>query len=264
MAIVICCSAGGSPGVTTTALGLALRWPRDVLLADCDRHPNQAVLAGYLRGLPAGGRGLSGLSEVYRAQEIGPTSLLEQTVLLTDEELPSRRFMPGFTHPRAARLFEGYWPRLVDQFDELGARHTDVIVDWGRLDADGLPSALLRRARRIVLFTRSDLPALAAVRLALPDLMTTVSAASVPLALLVVGAGRPYTADEIATQLEVPLLAALPWQPETAQVLSAGATQRRFTDRALWRGLGALAAQLAGPTAPTAAPIPARALVAAQ
>ena len=39
MALVVLASASGSPGVTTTALGLALRWPR--LLSD-----SAAVLGG--------------------------------------------------------------------------------------------------------------------------------------------------------------------------------------------------------------------------
>ena len=51
MAVVLLASATGSPGVTTTALGLALAWPRHCLVADCDRDPSQAVQAGYLRGM---------------------------------------------------------------------------------------------------------------------------------------------------------------------------------------------------------------------
>ena len=42
MAILILTSAGGSPGVTTLAVGLALTWPRPVLLADCDPGAHQA------------------------------------------------------------------------------------------------------------------------------------------------------------------------------------------------------------------------------
>lgn len=244
MAVIVCCSAGGSPGVTTTALGLALRWPREVLLADCDRHPSQAVLAGYLRGLPAGGRGLTGLAQSYRTQE--SARLVDQTLALTEGGPVQRRFLPGFTHPRVARLFEGYWPLLVEQFDDLGDQDTDVIVDWGRLDADGLPAALLSRARQVILLTRSSLPALAALRLALPDLNASMAESSGELGLLVVGSGRPYTGDEIAAQLGLRLLANLPWQPESALVLSEGSLQRRFTEQALWRGLGALTTQLAG------------------
>ena len=39
MAIIVLTSVGASPGVTTTALGLALQWPRECLLVDADPHP---------------------------------------------------------------------------------------------------------------------------------------------------------------------------------------------------------------------------------
>ena len=58
MAILILTSAGGSPGVTTLAVGLALTWPRPVLLADCDPGAHQAILAGYLTGQSSHGKGL--------------------------------------------------------------------------------------------------------------------------------------------------------------------------------------------------------------
>ena len=54
MAILLLTSAGGSPGVTTLAVGLALTWPRPVLLADCDPGAHQSILAGYLAGTSSG------------------------------------------------------------------------------------------------------------------------------------------------------------------------------------------------------------------
>ena len=45
MAILLLASASGAPGVTTLGVGLALCWPRSVLLADCDPGAHQAVLA---------------------------------------------------------------------------------------------------------------------------------------------------------------------------------------------------------------------------
>ena len=36
MAVIALGSAAGSPGVTTSALGLALTWPRPVLLIEAD------------------------------------------------------------------------------------------------------------------------------------------------------------------------------------------------------------------------------------
>ena len=49
MAIVALVSASGSPGVTTTALGLALLWPRPVMLVEADPTGGSGLLAGYFR-----------------------------------------------------------------------------------------------------------------------------------------------------------------------------------------------------------------------
>ena len=66
MAILLLASTGGSPGVTTLAVGLALTWPRPVLLADCDPGAHQAILAGYLGGRSTGGKGLLRVAEAHR------------------------------------------------------------------------------------------------------------------------------------------------------------------------------------------------------
>jgi hypothetical protein len=66
MAILVLGSVSGSPGVTTLAVGLALAWPRRIVLADCDPGAHQAVLAGYLAGRRSGGRGLLRVAEAHR------------------------------------------------------------------------------------------------------------------------------------------------------------------------------------------------------
>ena len=48
MAVVTLFSASGSPGVTVSALGMALAWQRHVMLVDADPTGSSAVLAGYL------------------------------------------------------------------------------------------------------------------------------------------------------------------------------------------------------------------------
>ena len=53
MALIVLTSASGSPGVTTSAVGLALTWPRPALLVEADPTGGSSVLAGYLRGLTA-------------------------------------------------------------------------------------------------------------------------------------------------------------------------------------------------------------------
>jgi len=57
MALIVLASASGSPGVSTTALGLTLNWHRPVLLVDADPTGSSAVFAGYFRGTqePTGG-----------------------------------------------------------------------------------------------------------------------------------------------------------------------------------------------------------------
>ncbi len=98
MAIIVLTSAGGSPGVTSTALGLSLTWPRPVLLADCDRHPNQAVLAGYLRGLSAGGRGLGGLVRPFSQRH--PQGQLPKRLLLPHRQRTGELDRPEHVQPR--------------------------------------------------------------------------------------------------------------------------------------------------------------------
>jgi cellulose biosynthesis protein BcsQ len=49
MSVIALCSASGAPGVTTTAVGLALLWPRPVLLVEAD-PAGGSVLAGWFRG----------------------------------------------------------------------------------------------------------------------------------------------------------------------------------------------------------------------
>ena len=44
MSLIVLTSASGSPGVTTTALGLALGWPRPALLVDADPQCNLSSL----------------------------------------------------------------------------------------------------------------------------------------------------------------------------------------------------------------------------
>ena len=60
MSLIVLVSPGGSPGVTTTGLALALAWPRKVVLAECD-PAGGAVLAGLWRGQPPACAGSAGL-----------------------------------------------------------------------------------------------------------------------------------------------------------------------------------------------------------
>lgn len=240
MAVLVLCSPVGSPGATTTALGLALGWPRDVLLADCDRDPAQAVLAGYLRGLDAGGRSLVGLAQVYREAGALESDLLRHCVPLNQDGHAQRRHLPGFTSAGTARLFEHVWGPLGEAFASLDRRGIDVIVDAGRVTHHGLPLALLTSADAVVVCVRSSLRSLAGLRIHLATLSDQLASLPVPvgLGLAVVGPDRPYSSGEIAAQFGVPVWARPPWDPRAAAVLSDGEDEpRHFSSSRL---LGAL------------------------
>lgn len=234
MAVVVVTSAPGSPGVTTTTLALALSWPRDVLLADCDRDPAQPVLAGYLRGIDSGGRGLASVAQLHREGRSLHEELLRQTLPLTEGTSPDRRFLAGFAKPQAVRLFDGLWSALGEAFEGLDARGIDVIVDAGRIGAQGLPGGLAIAADAVVALTRSHLRGLAALRLYLPTLREQVVslATETPLGVGIVGPDSPYSSAEIGSLFDVPVWAEFPDDPKAAAVLLDGASEpRKFRDQ---------------------------------
>jgi len=146
MAILLLTSTGGSPGATTLAVGLALTWPRPILLADCDPGAHQAILAGYLAGRSAGGKGLVRVAEAHRDRRPLREVVLDQTLPISSDEESRRLFLPGFTKPGSALHFGGVWEDLAEAFDRLGEVDLDVIIDCGRLGPNGPPAALLERS----------------------------------------------------------------------------------------------------------------------
>ena len=233
MALVVVTSASGAPGATTTALGLALTWPRHVLLADCDRDPAQSVQAGYLRGMEQAGRGLNALAHAHREGVALAPELWRQTLPLVDFGDIQRRFLPGFASAGSARLFEHVWPALGESFAALHGQGADALVDAGRISTSGLPLGLLASADVVVVVARSSLRSLAGARIHLETLMEQVRSLPVgpPLALAIVGADRPYSSAEITNQFGLPVWVEVPWDVKNAAVLSDGADEpRRFLE----------------------------------
>lgn len=246
MAVIVMTSATGSPGLTTTALGLALTWPRDVLLADCDREPAQAIQAGYLRGADHGGRGLTALARLHREGHPLISNLALQSVVLSEDDV-ERRYLPGFGQPGAVRLFDHVWPELAAAFADLGRSGTDVIVDAGRIGSSGLPLSLVAEADAVCMVTRTSLKALASARLYLPILTEQLASLPVetPLGLVLVGAGKPYGQAEISAQFGVGCWSLVPWHERHAAVLSDGADEpRRFADTTLMNRFRVTSTQL--------------------
>jgi hypothetical protein len=249
MAILILTSAGGSPGVTTLAIGLALTWPRPVLLADCDPGAHQAILAGYLSGQSSHGKGLLRVAEAHRDRRPLREVVIDQCLPLTGEDGDRRLFLPGFTKPGSAAHFGAVLEDLADTFDRLGDVDLDVIIDAGRVGPTGLPAPLVERGALTVLVLGSSLRAVMSARVHLPmvtDHSQLSSTVRQQLGLVIVGPGRPYAAAEIAKVLALPVVADVSTDPEAAAHLSDGAHRpRRFDSSPLLRSIRGAATSLA-------------------
>ena len=248
MGILILTSTGGAPGVTTLAVGLALTWPRAVLLVDADPGAHQAVLAGFLAGQSADGKGLLRVAEAHRDRRPLREVIIDQSVPLTGEGEHSRMFLPGFARPGSASLFGGVWPDLAEALDRLDDVGIDVIVDAGRLGTLGLPSALVEHAAVTGVVLRSTLRSVMSARVHLPVLREhpRLSAGDQAFGLVVVGENQPYGAREIAAALGMPVLGGIPDDPPSAAHLSDGRPRpRKFDSGPLARSLHTTAARLA-------------------
>jgi hypothetical protein len=258
MAILLLTSASGSPGVTTLAVGLALTWPRSVLLADCDPGAHQAVLAGYLAGQSANGKGLLRVAEAHRDGRSLREVVLDQAIPLTTDTLESRLFLPGFTKAGSANLFGGIWRDLSDAFDRLDDTDMDVIVDAGRVGPQGLPAPLLELATLSCLVLRSNLRSVMSARVHTPAIEGQGMTGSIGQSsgLIVVGEGEPYGKHEIAKALGLPVLATVAEDPANAQHLSDGKTRpRKFDASPLAKSLHTTATGLSAHLRRTAARI---------
>jgi hypothetical protein len=214
-------SPGGSPGVTTAALALALGWPAPVIVAECD-PAGGAVLAGAMGGHLAGGVGLMEHAiEAGRNPETATAALAAQLIPLDADG--ARLVLPGLTDPRQAAGLASAWPAVAAT---LTAQPCDVIADCGRLDAGpAQPMAVLAAAATVAIVLRPTLRQVWAARPRI-DLLGQLPGGPARLVLLVTGPGA-HPPAEIASTLGVPVAAVLPADPRSAAVLSDGAARRR-------------------------------------
>jgi hypothetical protein len=227
-------SAGGSPGVTTAAVALALSWPAPVVLAECDPSGGD-ILAGLLSGHVPAGHGLMEYAiEAGRSGGAAAASLCAQLTPLDDDR--TRMVLPGLTDPRQAAGLASAWSAVAAS---LAAQPADVIADCGRLDAgQGQPLAILSAARTVGILLR---PTLRQVWSARPrvEMLSELLGDSSRLTLLLTGPGT-RTAHEVADALSLPVAAALPADSRTASLLSDGrGGQRQLGSSPLMRSAGA-------------------------
>jgi hypothetical protein len=222
MAVIALASASGSPGVTTTAVGLSLLWPRPVVLVDADPTGGSGILAGYFRGTTEYEAGLVELA-------LSPADVADA---LRDVVRPfegsKASYVAGTRSQAQAAGLRDLWPRLADALAGLDELGQDVIVDAGRMGLAGSPEPVLGSADLTVLLTRTTLPALAAAR-PRADTIRRNHEWSSPSVVLV-GEGQPYRSHEVGKALDLPVIAAVADDPDAAAVFSRGVTPRKTFD----------------------------------
>lgn len=234
MAVICLTSASGSPGVTTTAVGLAFCWPRPVLLVEADPTGGSGILAGFLKGTTPYDAGLLELA-------LSPLGVGDALRDVVQPLSPSVSLVAGTrTHAQAAALRD-VWEPLAGALAELEENGQDVIVDAGRLGLADSPQPLLELADLTLLTTRTSLPAISAAR-SWAESVRQPATGWRHSGLLLVADGQPYRGSEVSKVLGMPVVAALPDDPEAAAVYHRGAAPpRHFETGPYGRGLQAAA-----------------------
>ncbi|MGZ6583121.1 MAG: hypothetical protein ACXVHX_02080 [Solirubrobacteraceae bacterium] len=230
MAVVALCSASGSPGVTTTAVALALNWPRPVLLLEADPTGGAGILTGVLGGAVEYDTGLIELA-------LSPLDVADALRDVVRPLAPDVDYVAGIRNHHQAGAMRDLWEPLGRALADLDTQGQDVIIDAGRLGLSGSPIPLLDNADLTLLLTRTHLPALSAARSwaeAVRDPATGWRHAGVML----IGDGQPYKAREVAKVLGLPVVTDLYDDPTPAAVYHRGTEpDRRFASGRFFRSV---------------------------
>ena len=209
-------SASGAPGVTTTAVALAVRWPRPVVLVEADPKGGSGILAGYFQGQVDH----PGLIELVMAQRADLLADTLPRLLLPVDGTQASVLVGTRSHEQAGGLVS-LWPPLVEALRDLDEAATDVIVDAGRLGAPGWPHPLVTGSDVCMLVMGSDLTSMAANRSWAASL-TVEESPGHAVRVLLVGPGEPYGAGEVRKALGLPVLAGIDRDLRLARVFSHG------------------------------------------
>ncbi|MGP5700741.1 hypothetical protein ACTXPA_17710 [Glutamicibacter arilaitensis] len=151
MATVTFTSIGTSPGITTTALALAIEWPRPVILVEADISKPSSVIAGYMQCQISGKRGLSTLAEISAMSSVDRDSILGSCVPLTssgEDEGTENLLLPAISNPDAGHGVTTMWGELAEELAAFELSGYDTIVDLGRWGGT--------KDRRVALAERAD------------------------------------------------------------------------------------------------------------
>ncbi|MFE2693720.1 hypothetical protein [Streptomyces mirabilis] len=220
-----------SCGVTTAALAFTLASTRPSLLAECD-PAGGTIRAGLLQGQVSAGYGLYHLAAADRVGPVELANAFASHLWPLDGTTGHRKVLPGLTDPAQAGSLSRTWPALADVLHVMAdsAGH-DVFVDAGRLALESghlhptlTPAPLLHRADLVLLAVRGTDQGLTLTRHLMRPLRAELDehgSGSDALGLLLIEDG-PFRSHQVAEALEAPVLASLPWDPETAAYLTTG------------------------------------------
>lgn len=233
-------SAKGSPGVTTTALAVASRWPRNVLVADLDPLCGD-VLAGVCQGrIPA----RANLGELMvTARNSGVLAALPEQLIKPDWPPGCPILLPGLGAPGQAQSLP--WDTLASGLSAVP--WADVVADCGRWGTAPSPVPVLAASDLVVLVLRGTLRSIYSAARAVPVLRQSMGGYGPGDALVavVIGPRQPYTEREISSHLSMPVIGTLPWEPKAAHVWSdGGAVPRQWDHCELQRAASKLATDL--------------------
>jgi hypothetical protein len=220
MAMYALVSGGGSPGVTTTAVALALTWPRPVVVAECDSSCGD-IVAGTFAGQLHAPRGLIGLAlAASRVPDDLAAELDTQLAPLAEDG--KARFLAGLSDPRQAASLAGAWPAIARA---LASHKATVIADCGRWDAGGCePLSVLAESAAVLMVLRPSLRQMAHADMRIEVIAEQLDGQA-RIGLVLIGeSGLPH--KDITNALGVPVVASLPLDSRTAAVLSDGEGRR--------------------------------------
>lgn len=281
VAVVAVLGAKGAPGATTSAVALALGWPRSVLLVDADPGGGD-IAPGWLGGRIGLERGLLSFAAATRHTDASTVAELSPHVAGVPDA-PRVMVLPGLAHAgQVGGLDTQVWTRLLTAAtspwpasqpateqpaaglpgaerpaaDQGGVR-VDVLADCGRI-GPGTPWPLIASAGLVLLVTRPTLRGVHHARHAAAAIAAEIGDAR-RVRLLVCGPG-PYEAGQVARAVGVGVQVTLPADVPAAHALSDGSVgsggSRGWSRTALTRAAEAGARSVAS-AATVQAPVPA-------
>lgn len=221
-------SASASPGVSTTTLGLALIWPRDVILLEADTVGGSPTLAGFFSGSIAARSTVLDLTPGQDFEE----QLMSRSIPLTEDQKPLRRLVPAVSNPLHGKALSARWDALAPALSDLERAGVDVLVDVGRIHSPYRPDPLLRIADLTTMLIRPTITSTLTARTTIKhrQLSDEDSPTAPGFQILTVNAPDCYSARETSKALGQPCIGSLPWAPKHAAAFAHGRPRPRGFD----------------------------------